>query len=205
MLNGFTNVTITKDLTADITKSLEDLARKTVCIGIPDSTEHPDSKITNAQLLYVHTNGVRDNSMIKEMQHDVNEKGYSAAYEMYVHEHGSPLFRIPPRPVLEPAMEYKENQEQIVELMKETVNVALDGENIQPELEKVGLQGQNIARAWFTNPANNWAPNSNITINGSKPDKNGKQFIKGKGSDQPLIDTGELRKSIIYVVKDGDI
>jgi hypothetical protein len=69
----------------------------------------------------------------------------------------------------------------------------------------VEVQGQNIARAWFTNPANNWAPNSDITINGSKPDKNGKQFIKGKGSDQPLIDTGELRKSIIYVVKDGDI
>lgn len=192
MLNGFTNVSITKDMTADIKKSLEDLAKKTVCIGIPDSTEHADSKITNAQLLYIQTNGVRNNDMIKEMQHDVNEKGYSTAYEMYVHEHGSPLFRVPPRPVLEPAMEYKENQEQIIELMKDTVNVVLEGGNVQPELEKVGMQGQNIARDWFTNPANEWQENANSTI-------------KKKGSDKPLIDTGEMRKSITYVVKDGDI
>lgn len=202
MLNGFTNVTITKDLTADIKKSLEDLAKKTVCIGVPDSTEHPDSKITNAQLLYVHTNGVRANDMIKEMQHDVNEKSYSAAYEMYVHEHGSPLFRVPPRPVLEPAMEYKENQGQIAELMKDVVGVALDGGNVRPELEKVGMQGQNIARDWFTNPDNNWAPNADSTINGWTSPWG--KFFKGKGSNQPLIDTGELRKSITYVVKDGD-
>ncbi|MFT8350035.1 hypothetical protein [Clostridium saccharoperbutylacetonicum] len=203
MLNGFTNVSITKDMTAEIKKSLEDLAKKTVCIGIPDSTEHPDSKITNAQLMYIHTNGVRNNDMIKEMQHDVNEKGYSAAYEMYVHEHGSPLFRVPPRPILEPAIEYKENQEQIVEIMKDTVNVALDGGNVQPELEKVGMQGQNIARDWFTNPANNWAPNAKSTIDGWMSPWG--EFFKGKGSDQPLIDTGEFRKSITYVVKDGDI
>ena len=60
MLNGFTDVTITKDLTEDIIKSLKDLAKKTICIGVPDSTEHPNSKITNAQLIYAHTNGVRE-------------------------------------------------------------------------------------------------------------------------------------------------
>lgn len=189
MLNGFTNVTITKDLTNDIIKSLKDLGKKTVCIGVPDSTEHPDSKITNAQLLYIHTNGVRDNSMIKEMQHDVDEKSYSAAYEMYVHEHGSPLFRVPPRPVLEPAIE--NSKDQLAELMKDTANIALDGKDISPSLNEVGLQGQNIARAWFTDPNNNWAPNAQSTV-----DK--------KGSEQPLIDTGELRKSITYTIKDGD-
>jgi hypothetical protein len=190
MLNGFTNVTIAKDLTADIKKSLEDLAKKNVCIGVPDSTEHPDSKITNAQLMYVHTNGVRDNSMIREMQHDLNTMPYSAAHELYVHEHGSPLWKVPPRPILEPAME--NGKEQIAELMKDAVEIALDGGDISPALEQVGMQGQNIARDWFTNPSNNWASNSDGTI-------------KRKGSDKPLIDTGELRKSITYVVKDGDI
>ena len=53
------------------------------------------------------------------------------------------------------------------------------------------MQGQNIARDWFTNPANNWAANSEDTV-------------KKKGSDRPLIDTSELRKSITYVVKDGE-
>jgi len=185
MLNGFTNVTITKDLTSDIANSLKDLANKNVCIGVPDSTEHSDGKITNAQLLYVHTNGVRENSMIKEMQHDVNEKSYSHAYELYVHEHGSPLFRIPPRPVLEPAID--NSKDQVAELMKDAVKVALNGGNITPSLNEVGMQGQNIARAWFTNPSNNWAPNAQSTID-------------SKGSENPLIDSGELRKSIVYTI-----
>ncbi|MBY6921870.1 hypothetical protein HYH30_19035, partial [Clostridium botulinum] len=46
-------------------------------------------------------------------------------------------------------------------------------------------------RAWFTNPSNNWAENSAETI-------------KRKDSDKPLIDTGELRKSITYVIKGGE-
>ncbi|CAI3202747.1 hypothetical protein CNEO2_3080002 [Clostridium neonatale] len=54
------------------------------------------------------------------------------------------------------------------------------------------MEGQNIARDWFTNPSNNWAPNAKSTI-----DK--------KGSDRPLIgETGHLRGSITYVVKDGE-
>jgi hypothetical protein len=149
MLNGFTDVTITKGLTEDILKSLGDLAKKTVCVGVPDSTEHPDSKITNAQLLYVHTNGVRDKEMIREMQHDLNTMPYSKAHELYVHENGSPLWKVPPRPVLEPAME--NGKEQIAELMKDVVEIALDGGDISPALEQVGMQGQNIAREWFTN------------------------------------------------------
>ena len=189
MLNGFTNVTITKNLTNDIIKSLEDLAKKTVCIGIPDSTEHPDSKITNAQLLYIHTNGIRDKSMIKEMQHDP-DKPYSEAYKLYVHEHGSPLWHSPPRPVLEPAID--NSKDQIAELMKDAVNVAMEGGNISPSLNEVGLQGQNIARAWFTNPDNKWSPNAPSTI-------------KAKGSEKPLIDEGSLRQSITYVIKDGDV
>ncbi|WP_297428657.1 hypothetical protein [Clostridium sp.] len=192
MLNGFTNVTITKDLTEDIKKSLSELTKKTVCIGVPDSTEHPDGKITNAQLMYVHTNGVRDKDMIKEMQHDLKDMPYSKAHELYVHEHGSPLWKVPPRPILQPAMDNKQNQEQIAELMKDAVNVALEGGNISPALEDVGMQGQNVARDWFTNPENDWAENAKSTI-------------KAKGSDKPLIDTGELRKSITYVIKDGDI
>ena len=191
MLNGFCNVAIDKDLTDDILKSLNDLAKKTVCIGVPDSTEHPDSNVTNAELMYIHTNGARNKSMIESMQHNIDANmPYSEAHELYVHENGSPLWNIPPRPMLEPAIE--NGKEQIAERMKEVANDALDGKNISPGLEKVGMEGQNIARDWFTNPSNNWAPNAKSTI-----DK--------KGSDRPLIgETGHLRRSITYVVKDGE-
>ncbi|MDU4597187.1 MAG: hypothetical protein E6Y49_04400 [Clostridium sporogenes] len=190
MLNGFTNISITKDLTKDINKSLEDLAKKTICVGVPDSTEHPDSKITNAELLYIHTHGVRDTTMRRKMQHDLDSGvPYSKAHEMYVYENGSPLWNVPPRPVLEPAMD--NSKEIIAKQMKKAVETSLEGNNLTPELEEVGMLGQNIARDWFTNPENNWV-------------KNSKDTIKRKGSDRPLIDTGELRKSITYVIKDGD-
>lgn len=190
MLNGFTNVVITKDLTDDIKKSIEDLAKKQICVGIPDTTQHEDSTLTNAQLLFIHSNGVRDKTMRNEMQHNTDAgKTYTEAHEMYIHEHGSALYNIPPRPVLEPSIDA--NTEIIAEQMKKAANVALDNGNMDIELEKVGMIGQNVARSWFTNPDNKWPSNSEDTI-------------KRKGSDKPLIDSGELRKAITYVVKDGD-
>jgi hypothetical protein len=189
MLNGFTNVVVNKDLTDDIKNSLMDLAKKTICVGIPEEENTVHDGIANAELLYIHTNGIRDVSMRRAMQHDLESMPYSKAHELYVHENGSPLWHAPPRPVLEPAID--NGKEQVAELMKDVAKVALDGGDITPALEEVGLQGQNIARAWFTNPANNWAPNSKITI-------------ARKGSDKPLIDSGEMRKAITYVVKDGE-
>lgn len=190
MLNGITSLSITKDLTKEFKKSLEELAKKNVCIGVPDNTQHSDDKVTNAQLMYIHTNGARNMSMRQSMQHDLEDGvPYSRAHELYVHENGSPLWDIPPRPILQPAME--NSKEQMAELMKESLLDALDGKEIDVALNEVGLQGQNISRDWFDNPANNWAKNSEDTI-------------KRKGSDKPLIDKGDLRKSITYVIKEGD-
>jgi len=190
MLNGFTNIAITKDLTSDIVNSIKDLAKKTVCVGVPNEEDTQRDNISNAELMYIHTNGIREKSMIKEMQHDVDKMPYSKAHELYVHEHGSPLWQSPPRPILEPAID--NSKDQVAELMKDAAMVALNGGDITPALNEVGMQGQNIAREWFTNPSNNWAPNSERTI-------------AKKGSDKPLIDKGEMRKAISFVIKDGDV
>lgn len=106
----------------------------------------------------------------------------------FIHSKGSPLRGIPARPIIEPAIE--DSKEQIAELIKKSAQKALDGdkEGAIESLEKAGMQGQNIVRAWFTNPRNNWPENSERTI-------------KLKGSSRPLIDSGELRKSITYVVR----
>lgn len=191
MLNAFSKVVVNKDISRDLLKSLDDLAKKTVCVGIPQEEDnHRGDDITNAELLYIHTNGIRDTSMIREMQHDLDSgTPYSIAHELYVHENGSPLWQSPPRPVLEPALD--NIKEEIAEQMKEVANVAIDGGAVGVELKKVGEMGQNAARDWFTNPENKWPKNSEDTI-------------KRKGSDKPLIDTGELRKSIVYVIKEGE-
>lgn len=199
MLNGFVNVSITKDITEDIKKSLLELASKTVCVGVPQEenvSREVASKgkrkeigtITNAELLYIHTHGVRDVEMRKVMQQDL-DKGtpYSKAHEMFVHENGSPLWQVPPRPILEPALD--NSKDEIAEEMKKSVLTALEGGNIGPTIEAVGMLGQNVARDWFTNPQNKWHKNSPSTV-------------RRKGSDNPLIDTGELRKAITYTVKE---
>ncbi|RXI46086.1 hypothetical protein DP145_01740 [Clostridium tetani] len=190
MLNGFTNVAITKDLTDDILKSLDDLAKKTICVGVPEEENTMHDDIANAELLYIHTHGVRDTKMRRAMQHDLDSgTPYSKAHELYVHENGSPLWNTPPRPVLEPAID--NSKDEIAKQMKKAVEAALDGHNAEIELEKVGTMGQNSARDWFTNPSNNWPANSEDTI-------------RRKGSDRPLIDKGQLRKSIIFTIKDGE-
>lgn len=194
MLNGAFNVQITKDLTGDILKSLKELESKNICIGVPEEENasrevKSNESITNAELLYIHTNGIRDTSMIRAMQHDINTgMPYSKAHELYVHENGSPLWHSPPRPVLEPAIE--DGKELVAKEMKKALDAVLNGDEITIPLENIGMLGQNLARKWFTNPKNKWAPNS-------------KDTIKRKGSDKPLIDTGELRKSITFVIKDG--
>lgn len=209
MLNGFINVSKMNDLTGDIIKSLKELENKNVCIGIPQESNVSRGKIKQAELLYIQTHGVRNASMINEMNEDMEttadgtpyspqyneftdnmEKGmpYSAAYQLYVSSFGSPLWNIPPRPVIEPAIENSKSE--IAEKMKDVASTALEGKSIDTKLEAVGMLGQNVTREWFVNPSNEWTKNSPITA-------------KRKGSDRPLIDKGELRKSIIYVIKDG--
>ena len=198
MFNAFAKVTTGVDNTNLVKKLLDDLAKKQVYIGVPEGSdndrssvgnEENTSNITNAELLYIHTHGVRHHEMRAEMNPSV-ESGlmpYSKAFELYLHSHGSPLWQSPPRPVLEPAIEH--NKDAIAKQLKKVMANALAGQDPTAELQKAGLMGQNFARDWFTNPANGWAPNAPATI-------------ERKGSDKPLIDTGELRKAITYVVRE---
>jgi hypothetical protein len=75
--------------------------------------------------------------------------------------------------------------------MKKAVDAAVAGRkrDILPALENAGMDGQNVARKFFTDSTNNWKPNKPATI-------------KRKGSARPLVDTDEMRKSIAYVVRE---
>jgi hypothetical protein len=105
---------------------------------------------------------------------------------LYLHTHGSELQNIPKRPVIEPAL--KENRDLYMPELREAVATAIDGEEFTTHLDKAGTIAANSAKRWFVDPRNNWPPNAPATI-------------KDKGSDQPLIDTGELRRSITHVVR----
>nr|DAW16986.1 MAG TPA: virion morphogenesis protein [Caudoviricetes sp.] len=136
-------------------------------IGIPQKkTTREDEAITNAELLFIHTNG-------------------------------SPINNVPARPVIEPALE--DDMERLTSMLKDFANEAIEGnfEEAQKQLEKTGMRAQNVCRNWFTNADNNWPENA--------PSVRERKIKKGSTEPRPLIDTGELRKSIIYVVvKDGE-
>lgn len=176
-----------------ITKKLSALTRKRVLVGIPaERSARPEvgERINNAELLYIQSHGVRKKSMRDEMQKHIDAgMKYSAAHSLYIQSHGSPLWQIPPRPVLEPAIE--DSKGPIAKQLKQSYKAALDGnkQEVDNSLHKAGMVAENAAKAWFENPANKWPPNSPKTI-------------AKKGSDSPLIDTGEMRKAITHVIRE---
>ena len=166
-----------------------------VYVGIPEEkAARKGEEITNPELAFIHTHGARAASMREEMGKEMDGGSpYSKAHEMYVQAHGSPLYQIPPRPIIEPAIEAEGNKERIAGELGDAAAAMLDGKGGQAltGLKRAGMAGQNAARDWFEDPRNNWPENAPATI-------------EQKGSARPLVDTGELRKSIIYVVKEGE-
>lgn len=176
-----------------ILEGLKGLTGSHVFVGIPEkNAPRKGEDITNAALAFIHTHGVR--SWKTQTAMNLAMKGsklsYSQALALYIHTFGSPLFQIPPRPIVEPAIEDKQNQQMIERELRLASKAALEGKlaEMKTHLRKAGMIAQNVVRAWFTNPKNHWAPNAPSTI-------------KRKGSSRPLIDKDELRKSITFVTE----
>lgn len=178
-----------KDRTGLLAKALKEASKAEVLVGITQQTSgRPGEPINNAELLYIHTNG-------------------------------SPVRNIPARPVIEPAIEAQDNKQRITRALAEAFRLVLIGEHEKAALylEKAGQLGEDAAKAWFTDPRNGWPPNVPSTVLRKLKKLKGKQyqaaidaFESGSTSymfsgseyevDTPLIDTGEMRKSITHVV-----
>lgn len=178
---------------AGLIKRLEELASHKVAVGVPSDADskgrEKDSDVGNADLVYIHTHGVRMPPVRSEMQKEI-DKGtkYSVALQMYIHSHGSAIYKVPPRPIIEPAIEKRKDE--VAELLEKPIEAALNGEDYMKSLEDVGLHAKTIVQDYFEGD-NKWPPNAESTI-------------RRKGSDQPLIDTGALRQSITFVIDGGE-
>ena len=170
------------------------LAKLQVLVGVPEKTtgrQEKGSPLTNAALVFLHTHGVRGIDMRRIVRAKMNLGAtYNAATQMYIHSHGSPLYAIPPRPIIEPAIEAPDNKKAILAQLTLAGRAALDGKKTEAVrfLNLAGQEAVNRVRAWFTDPRNGWPPNAPSTI-------------KRKGSSRPLIDTGQLRRAITYVIR----
>lgn len=156
-MNIFAVISTTDTQLKAVQEAVRELKKHEVLVGIPQEKNSKRGSVTNAELLFIHTNG-------------------------------SPVRGIPARPVLQPAIEH--DKERVGTALGKAVDAAANGkkEQVLPALEKAGMLGANVCKAWFTNPSNGWKPN--------KP-----ETVKRKNSSRPLIDTSEMRKSITYVVK----
>lgn len=160
-------VETTFDAMKKMLEGLDLIRNSGVYVGIPESNAarknaEEDNTVTNAQLLFIHTNG-------------------------------SPVNHIPARPVIEPAIRKDKNR--LTKMLEKAAVLALSGDKsgFEKQMELTGMRGQNVSRAYFVDPENGWPPNS-LSVQARKK-------AKGSTNPRPLIDTGELRKSITYVVE----
>ena len=179
------------DNTLKAIKGVKELEGMDVLVGITEETaSREEGEVNNAHLVAWHTKGVRANSMKREMDTAVEEGGtYNEAMSLYITSHGSPLWKIPPRPIIEPAIEAPGNKERIEEDLKIAAEAMLAGEeeNAVAALHVAGTDAMNIVKLWFDDPRNNWPDISDKTK-------------KAKGSNKILVDSSQLKNAITYVV-----
>jgi hypothetical protein len=158
------SVKVTKDNVQDMLRAINQLAKKDVLVGIPDSVPERD---------------------------DQNPKPISNAVIGYIQENGSAVNGIPPRPFLIPGI--ADAQDKIAETLGKGATAALSGSATQAEasLHRAGLIGQNSARAKINTGPFQALASSTLAA----------RRRRGRTGTKPLIDTGQLRNSITYVIR----
>ena len=120
-----------------------------------------------------------------------------------IHTRGSPVMRIPPRPVVRPALAKEELRTEMAECLMESCEAAAKGDlpGTQAGLENAGKRGADGIREYID--AGIAPPNSPVTLSGgwiyNRVAKKG-VLVKGKAGDKALLDTGALYNDFDYEV-----
>ena len=120
-----------------------------------------------------------------------------------IHTRGSPIMRIPPRPVVRPALAKEALRAEMAECLITSCEAASKGDlsGTQAGLENAGQRGADGIREYID--AGISPPNSPVTLSGgwiyNRVAKKG-VLVKGKAGDKPLLDTGALYHDFDYEV-----
>ena len=126
-----------------------------------------------------------------------------ARFLLAIQEHGSPVMRIPPRPVVRPALSRPDTRAGMAEALREAAAAAHAGDlpKTQAALEACGQLGADGIRAYID--AGIAPGNSPVTVHGgwiyNRPAGKG-VYISGKGFDRPLYDTGGLYRAFSWEI-----
>lgn len=131
------------------------------------------------------------NVMVGIPHGETREEGLTNAEIGYINETGSPAVNLPSRPFLVPGLE--ECQELTGAQLTKAADEALKGnsQGVERCLNRAGMIAQNAVRAKIN--SGDFEPLSNATLR--------KRRRAGKKRTKPLIDTGQLRNSITYIIK----
>ena len=120
-----------------------------------------------------------------------------------IHEHGSPVMHIPPRPVIGPGLSRPETREAMSSALLQAAEAAHAGDlpAAQAALESCGQAGADGIRSRIDSGIQ--PSNSPVTISGgwvyNRVAHTGVP-VRGKGFDKPLYDTGALYDSFSYEI-----
>ncbi|CAM3714387.1 hypothetical protein BS639_17165 [Rouxiella silvae] len=127
----------------------------------------------------------------------------------YINEKGSPAQNIPPRPHLEPGVQSV--QPQTVEKLKAAALAVLEGNSGAAEraLESAGIIASQAVKRYMTITGFTPLADSTLAARARRGRKGAAKELESRaaGNDpdnanaRPLIDTGEYRNSITYVVR----
>lgn len=109
----------------------------------------------------------------------------------YINENGSPAQNIPARPHLVPGV--RSVQDQTVPHLRAAAQAAMSGNDAAADLElnRAGALAANGVKRYMTITA--FTPLAERTIDA--------RIARGRTGDKPLIDTGQYRRAITYVVR----
>lgn len=185
-------MSVTKDNVANVLQAIQQLASQEVLVGIP-ATE-------------------------AERNNDESGAPLNNAQLGYIHEYGSPKANIPARPFLEPGIE--DRRLSITGHLQAAATAALNGqsEKVEMSLNAAGLVASAAARSRIN--SGKFAPLSPSTIRNRHKSRGTKSMrssekryleliaagatpeqAQEQAGIQPLINTGQLRNSITYVIR----
>ena len=122
---------------------------------------------------------------------------------MAIHERGSPIMHIPPRPIVQPALQKPAAQEAMTACCLEACEAAFEGDlpATASALESAGQAGVDAIHDYMD--AGVPPPNSPVTLSGgwiyNRVAHKG-VYVSGKSGDKPMIDTGALYNDFDYEV-----
>jgi hypothetical protein len=173
----------TIDRVSELQARLHKLASLDVLVGVPaDKTPRASGTMNNATLAYIHN-------------------------------FGSPARNIPARPFLTQGV--KKFLPEARSMLKQGANDALHGKgDVNKLYERIGMLARNAVVAEITEPSPSFIPLKLATIRARlrRTAAGRRQLRKVKKANEtlssadykPLIDTGQLRASISYVVREAD-